>query len=431
MSPLLVYCFCFTVNMAAYWFHRNPLKATAAVTFELHGSTTDQISRKIISDLRMTRNNLLDLLTDPGHDKTIIIKAYTEYFAFLQGLYQNYEGQSENKLQKAIYFKWTNTLKGKIPVVQKDAIFEHASMVVNVALWFTKHAAKLAARDNVDMDEAKEVHRCLRIAAGMFTYVKNDLCARLVDIDSGTDLDVRVLDAFIYQSTAEAQEVTTARAIELKHSASLIAALTYETAQLYTKADDTLSSLDAETVNKWRKYFQLKKDFYTAYAHTYHGETLLAQDKCGEAIKCLQEAMKYFERSSARCKEYSAAKGSGTQAKPHEHIFFRNLGPKVRRTLEKCERENGMIYHQKIPYDAPVIELKATYGLVTPEEFQPIPVNPIWTPAVYQKFVVPDTGVLENKKQEATKQEELPKVQEKEYPMSDKNAKNETGCLIS
>lgn len=68
------------------------------------------------SDLRMTRNSLLDLLTDPGHDKTTIIKAYTEYFAFLQGLYQNYEGQSENKLQKTIYFKWTNTLKGKIPV---------------------------------------------------------------------------------------------------------------------------------------------------------------------------------------------------------------------------------------------------------------------------------------------------------------------------
>ncbi|GAB1609744.1 BRO1 domain-containing protein BROX-like [Argonauta hians] len=415
----------------AYWFHRNALKATAATTFELHGSTTDQISRKIISDLRMTRNNLLELLTDPGHDKTTIVKAYTEYFGFLQGLYQASEGQTQNKLRNAIFFKWTNTILGKVPGVQKDTIYEHASMMVNVGLWFTKHAAKLASREDLGMDDAKEVHKCLRIAAGIFTCVKNDLCPKLSDIDSGADLDVRVLDAFIYQCIAEAQEVTTARAIELKHSDTLIAALTYETAQVFTKADDSLSSLDSEHVGKWRKYFQLKKDFYTAYAYTYHGETLLAQDKCGEAIKCLQEAQKYFERASVRCKEYSSIKGSGTQAKPHEHIFFRSLGPKVRRTLEKCERENGMIYHQKVPHDAPVVDLKANYGLVSPEEFQPIPVNPVWTPAVYQKFVVPDTGVLEDKKKEAVKDEELPKVKEKEYPMSDKNMKNETGCSIS
>lgn len=30
---------------------------------------------------------------------------------------------------------------------QKDAIYEHASMAINVAMWFTKHAAKLAARE--------------------------------------------------------------------------------------------------------------------------------------------------------------------------------------------------------------------------------------------------------------------------------------------
>lgn len=27
-------------------------------------------------------------------------------------------------------------------------------------------------------------------------------------------------------------------------------------------------------------------------AYNYHGETLLAEDKCGEAIKCLEESLK-------------------------------------------------------------------------------------------------------------------------------------------
>ena len=38
------------------------------------------------------------------------------------------------------------------------------------------------------------------------------------------------------------------------------------------------------------------------------------------------------------------------------------------RTLEKCERENGFIYHQKVPYDPVDLPLNAaTHGLVAPE----------------------------------------------------------------
>lgn len=143
--------------------------------------------------------------------------------------------------------------------------------------------------------------------------------------------------------------VTIARAIELKHNASLIAALAFETANFYQRAgecachrggqepgqacllsndwrlslyaDHTLNSLDPDYSSKWRKYLQLKQMFYIAYvrsywpqvhvglwvfgliplserclgslqAYCYHGQTLLASDKCGEAIRSLQEAEK-------------------------------------------------------------------------------------------------------------------------------------------
>ena len=42
-------------------------------------------------------------------------------------------------------------------------------------------------------------------------------------------------------------------------------------------------------------------------------------------------------------KEYSRVKGPGTKAKPEQHAFFRRLAPIVKRTLEKCERENGLM----------------------------------------------------------------------------------------
>lgn len=52
----------------------------------------------------------------------------------------------------------------------------------------------------------------------------------------GSDFDPAVLKAYVNQFTAEAQEITMARAIELKHSSGLIAALAHETSNLFTQA---------------------------------------------------------------------------------------------------------------------------------------------------------------------------------------------------
>lgn len=50
-----------------------------------------------------------------------------------------------------------------------------------------------------------------------------------------------------------------------------------------------------------------------------------------------------YEEAGELCKEYGKTKGPGSQAKPEKHQFFRRLAPIINRTLEKCERENGMM----------------------------------------------------------------------------------------
>ena len=87
------------------------------------------------------------------------------------------------------------------------------------------------------------------------------------------------------QCTAEAQEVTIARAIELQHNPGLISALAHETSKMFTTAADSLHTLDQAKFGHWRAYFELKAQFYLAYAYNYLGESLLAEDKCGEAIR--------------------------------------------------------------------------------------------------------------------------------------------------
>ena len=62
------------------------------------------------------------------------------------------------------------------------------------------------------MEEAKDIHTSLRKAAGLIRFVKDTLVPQLVEkTRDGSDLDIRVIAAYLNQCTAEAQEVTIAR----------------------------------------------------------------------------------------------------------------------------------------------------------------------------------------------------------------------------
>uniref|UniRef100_A0A4X2LI92 BRO1 domain-containing protein BROX n=1 Tax=Vombatus ursinus TaxID=29139 RepID=A0A4X2LI92_VOMUR len=377
-----------------HWFHRNPLKATAPVSFNYYGVATTPAASKICNDLRSSRARLLELFTDLSCNPEMMKNATDSYFSLLQGFINSMDNSTqESKLRYIQNFKWTDTLQGHVPSITED--------------------------------EAKEVHKSLKIAAGIFKHLKENHIPKLITpAEKGRDLEVRLIDSYIIQCQAEAQEVTIARAIELKHNPGLIAALAYETANFYQRADHTLSSLEPTYTVKWRKYLHLKMCFYTAYAYCYHGQTLLASDKCGEAIRSLQESEKFYDKAEALCKEYGETKGPGTTAKPSGHLFFRKLGSLVKNTLEKCQRENGFIYFQKVPTETPQLELKANYGLVEPVPFEFPPVNAHWTPETLAAFDLTKRPKDDNAK---------PKPEEELKPVKEPDIKpqKDSGCHIS
>ncbi|XP_075451664.1 BRO1 domain-containing protein BROX-like [Ascaphus truei] len=378
------------------------------------------------SDLRTTRARLLDLFTDPTCNHEMMKNATDSYFSLLLGFINSLDGGTQDtKLRYIQNFKWTDTLQGNIPSAQQDAVFELVSMGFNVALWYTKFSSRLAGKEDITEEEAKEVHRSLKVAAGIFKHLKENHIPKLITaIEKGRDLESRVIDAYIIQCQAEAQEVTIARAIELKHNPSLIAALAYETANYYQTVDHTLSSLDPVCIAKLRKYTQLKMCFYMAYSFCYHGQTLLSSDKCGEAIRSLQEAQKFYGKAETLCKEYGQTKGPGTTAKPSGHVFFIKLGSLVKNTLAKCERENGFIYFQKVPPEAPELVLKANYGLVEPVPFEFPALSPVWTEETHAAF-----DLTKRPKEDSAK----PKKEEEVKPVKEPDIKSQkdSGCQIS
>lgn len=423
----------------AHWFHRNPLKATKSQTFEnLKAIAQSPTAAKIASDLNVTRVRLVQQLADSRNTPEALEKAVTEYLSLLKGLWEDIAPQTtaegtplsgEAKLQKVETFKWTNTICGNTATSVPDAYYELVSVLTNVALWYTKRAAYNASNENLSEDDAKDVFRNLRLAAGIFVQAKNLSESRLGSglVEKHGDTDPRVLDAYHLQSLGEAQEVTVARAVELKHKPSTVTAVSLGTSNLFKQADESLRSVDPAKANKWRKYLQMKKNIYLAYAHSFKGEELLNEDKCGEAISSLQEAEKCYTMAGMLCKEYASAKGPGSNARPTDHQFYLRLGPIVQSRLEKARHENGFIYHQKVPDEPPELE-SAEIGIASPMEF-PLPShNPRWKAETLKDFDV--TKSKAQVKESGGEGEKIDPVKEVDNP-NVKGSQHETGCSIS
>ncbi|KAL5104686.1 BRO1 domain-containing protein BROX [Taenia crassiceps] len=375
------------------WFHRNPYKASGRPNFDLGQVATTIPARMVCSQMMERRQTLMKMFEDLGNSREAMIEATNQYISLLMGLVtapdsnndfdfgdggsdaddssgseepepstsdvtektkkdkggkKKREKKSEKSqaseldrkklysLRRLVLFTWTNSLdiKHKAPITLRDANFELICILFNLALWFSKHAAKIASNSNIEMEQAVEVYKSLRNAAGLFEYIKKDLLGNM--------------------------KVTIARAMELKHDPGIIAPLACETATLYEKCRLGLQNIPEALVSKWRAYCIFKTACFRAYAHCFYSESELKADRCSMAIASAQEALKYCTQAQNAAKVYRSGSGA-------EFCFIRRLQPYAQRTLTKAQTENAMIYHQKALAAMPQLRLKASFGIATPE----------------------------------------------------------------
>nr|AEE63624.1 unknown [Dendroctonus ponderosae] len=424
----------------SHWFHRNPLKSTAFTKFELKKVINKESASKICGEIRLRRSNFLDKLRSAANEPQEIESEFQQYLALFYGFVfdipengNTSDNISNSKLRYFERFVWSNSMLNINETIDvADSWFEVLSICVNVALWYMKRGAWISSKDEVRETEAKQIHSALRKAAGIFIFVKENI-EKLNGMYefAGSDMDSKVLDAYITQCIAEAQEITIARAIELKHKPSLISALATETANKYQCCDKLIENFNPLNFEKWRKYFQLKHRFYSAYAYAYLGESLLSEDKCGAAIRACKEGIQCYNMAEELCSKYAKSSGPGFVAKPEQHLFFRRIVPLLDRHLKKAEQENDFIYHQMVPEERPLLEEKASFGLAQPEPFVYPNKFEGWTIAAYKAFDISKTNIVVDfgKPKKGTKS--LPPVKEEKVYETDKDPTNHSGCSIS
>lgn len=422
----------------AHWFHRNPMKPTEFVKFELKGVLTTDTCSKIAGELRIRRDKFIQLLKNAGNDLEEVDREFSDYLRLFYGFVYEVNsptadvsgGKKNSKLAPLLRFKWSHSMLSGTTTELSESWFEALSIIQCMAIWLTKHSAWVAGKDEVRDSEAKEVLVCLKRAAGMFLFVKEE-ASRLSGADEieGSDFSGSVMEAYILQATAEAQEVVVARAIELKHDAKLISSLATHTAQVFSKADASISSLNEEVFGRWKKYFQLKHHFYLAYAYAFLGQSQLAEDKCGDAVRSCKQGIAEYAVCKEMADAYATATGPGTRIKPEQHLFFRKIKPLLERHLEKAERENGFIYHQKVPDVVEQLDGEANYGLAKPEPFVYPPQAEVWNSSVYNAFDLSKSQMPDFSKMKKSKTK-LEPVQEEKIYQTEKDPSNSSGCVI-
>lgn len=80
-------------------------------------------------------------------------------------------------------------------------------------------------------------------------------------------------------------------------------------------------------------------------------------------------------------------------------------------------------YHHTIPGEIPPLDTKATFGLVSPIDFQMASPNLLWNSGVYQTLTGATSAKLD-------KETDLPPVKEEAVHQSNKEPKNESGCIL-
>lgn len=87
---------------------------------------------------------------------------------------------------------------------------------------------------------------------------------------------------------------------------------------------------------------------------------------------------------------------------------------------------NNIRYHHAVPREVPVLDTKATYGLVSPIVFQMPSPNSIWNSNVYE--VLRSVTTVATSKTE--KEQTLPPIKEEAIHQSSKEPKNTSGCAL-
>ncbi|XP_046844498.1 BRO1 domain-containing protein BROX-like isoform X2 [Xenia sp. Carnegie-2017] len=315
----------------------------------VEGIPNGSYASRVVHEITRRRQALEDVLKYPDTSTSTVMNALHGYLVLPMRHVLN-EARRPYKLK----FKWTSFIHPDEEMfVSKDSDVDHVAFLVAVSLWLMEHAQMAfplyPKEDSLNEEKMKDALNSLKLAAGLCE------CVEQRPKSDYLDLTVPVNQALRLQCLAQAQMVTINRAVWKGNKASLISQLAHDVAKQCLAASSILKKCGKQ-VEKWRLFLVFKGELYFAIARCFQGiDFLEVQEKSGMSVAVLTTASRHISACYQLSKEYTKLKPKERHPLPacRDFIWAQNF---ITLKLEKSKRENSMVYHQRIPDEAPPLD---------------------------------------------------------------------------
>lgn len=269
-------------------------------------------------------------------------------------------------LRHAAQFTWTDAVVGSSAATSSDALFELVSIAIAAVLAGAAQVARLCedSATGVATEASTTAYTLLREGAGKLQWLRAQALPQLSPTSSD-DCSPQVVASLESLLLADAQSLTTLRALAKGNAPPLVAALALDTAALYRDAADQLgrSPVPAAAGAKLSHYLRYKQALFNGYAQLHSGiDQWQARQAPGAGLRCLQEAGAALEAAKRAASAFDAAPPATMNIKHRRHD--EGLADKLADVQRRMKREADMVYFQAMASSLP--QLPSPRRLVSP-----------------------------------------------------------------
>lgn len=263
-----------------------------------------------------------------------------------------------------ISFKWYDAFQSSKQSEQANLHFEKAAIAFNIGAAISQYALEADRRTEVGLGTAV---RLFQEAAGAFAYLR-DTASLKVDVPRPIDLTPECAAMLERLMLAQAQECVLEKAIAGGKQPATLARLAKQVALFYDDTSRLLSSkpLSDHFDRSWQAHAAVKSLLFHLEADLQNAAHLRAEDFLkGVANEIAQLKASKVPLESAKKEAKSASKELQENVVEKERL--------VSERLAKAERENSMVYLQRIPpaADLPGVTPACLVKAITPPDLGP------------------------------------------------------------
>ena len=357
----------------------------------IFGGNISHEARELLRQATDQRAKLLEVLADSKSDPRNVISAVDAYLPSIWRVTASMQASAQSlvKLNKKLEFKWTSSLNKKGKEFTGTVFLYETAFVLTIRALYHRDAAKIIQEQSPEAYQ--EMGKELRMAAGIFDFVANDLLARWHSPPEHRAPEVLPLVHHCLAALflADAQRLAIAKALETGSNATLIAKLLIGAADKYEFATRNMQGVDKETFDSMVPGLLEELGAFPAIlrgcASNCLAQSAWARGEYGKGLGYANDGARRLQ---------SIAMGKALQNSALQAALTKAIG-RALDLEEECQNDCNNVYFEKInkdirmvdgtfiinaiPYELPSADLVSFGEMALPPSQTKMPIQNFWS----------------------------------------------------